>query len=193
MKIIKVGIAAHSEVKSDLHVENVIDFVKNFGECVKKRNLEKRVYLLVGGYWGLMKILADEALKVGLNVIIIPPCERDAEADFPEEAIVIRTGLSMRGRSIALARSSHVLVSLGGSSGTILEMIAAYTEGVPVYALVSTGLPSDKMGIFSPFIDDRKNARIDVFESPEKLADSLCIYLEELSQIYRTSGGGKLR
>lgn len=180
--MLKIGVAAHSQVKSESHEKHVRIFIEKLNDCLSKLNIKDKTYLLVGGYWGLMKTLVDEAIKNKIKVIILPPSEMDSEEYYPKDTIVIRTGLSMRGRSIALVRSSNILVSLGGAAGTILEIIAAYTENVPVYALINTDLPSDKITIYSPYIDDRKNAIINAYESVQELAFSLCSYVEKLTK-----------
>lgn len=180
--MLKIGIAAHSEVKNEEHANMAAEFIYHLSKCLDKLGLKEKTYLLLGGYWGIMKIIVDKALEQGLRVALLPPCEMDSENIFPPDVLVIRTGLSMRGRSIALARSSDVLVSLGGSAGTILEIIAAYTENVPVYVLGNTGLPSDKVKIFSPFIDERKNATITINTSPDELVSSICILLDMIAR-----------
>jgi uncharacterized protein (TIGR00725 family) len=180
--MLKMGIAAHSEIKDKKRVDMALEFVEQFSDCLNRLGLKENTYLLLGGYWGMMKVVIDKALEKGLRVAVLPPCERDSEEFFPPGVLVVRTGLSMRGRSIAIARSSDVLVSLGGSSGTILEIIAAYTEGVPVYILGNTGLPSDKVEVFSPFIDERRSSLITISASPIELVSSVCTYLETVAR-----------
>ncbi len=180
--MLKIGIAAHSEIKNEKHVNLALKFVEELSDCLNRLGLKENTYLLLGGYWGIMKVVIDKALEKELRVAVLPPCERDSEEIFPPGVLVIRTGLSMRGRSIAMARSSDVLVSLGGSSGTVLEIIAAYAEGIPVYILGNTGLPSDKLEVFSPFIDERRSSPITIRSSPIELVSLVCTYLETVAR-----------
>lgn len=132
-----------------------------------------RVQLALGGYWGLMKVVVDEALRSGLRVVLFPPLEREDEP-FPEEAIVVKTGVSFRLRSVVLVRSSDVVVALGGEAGTVQEVVTAYLEGKPVLVLGNTGLATDKLSVYAPYADSRLLARIEVMDDPVKLAEETC-------------------
>ncbi|MEM1962694.1 MAG: LOG family protein [Sulfolobales archaeon] len=165
-----VAVAAHSEAPSFEHRERISEFVKSLTTYCGNS-----VVLLVGGYWGFMKTLVDEALTAGLRVVVFPPVERE-DVWFPEDAIVLRTGLSFRLRSVAMVRSSDALAVLGGASGTIQEVVTAYTEGKPVFALLS-GLPSDRVAGLGPYLDDRKTSEIRVYSDANTLARDLCEYL----------------
>jgi len=124
-----------------------------------------------------MKVIVDEALRRGLKVVVLPPVERE-DMEFPEEALVLRTGLSYRLRSVAMVRSCDALVVLGGASGTIQELATAYTEGKPVLLLLS-GLPSDEVPALAPYLDNRRVAEIKVFDGVERLVPELCLTLAE--------------
>jgi len=131
----------------------------------------KSVALLLGGYWGVMRIVVDRALQRGLTVVVMPPLEREDTA-FPEGCIVIRTGTSYRVRSVFLARACDALVALGGASGTMQEIITAYCEGKPVLVLRS-GLDTDRLEALAPYIDRRALTRVEFFLTPEGLVDRL--------------------
>ncbi|MEM1873472.1 MAG: hypothetical protein QXS85_05340 [Acidilobaceae archaeon] len=145
------------------------------------------VALLLGGYWGLMKVVADEALSRGLTVVILPPLEREHES-FPEKAIVVRTGVSYRVRSVFLARSCDAMVALGGAAGVIQEAVTAYTESKTVF-LLKSGLDSDKLEALAPYLDYRRLAPILVYSDPESLARDLCAYLSSRDQSVVTEHG----
>ena len=130
--------------------------------------------LAVGGYWGLMRVVVDEAVRRGLVVLIFPPLERENE-DFPEETIVVKTGMGFRGRSVALVRTVDVLIAVGGEAGTIMEVVTAYLEGKPVFVLGGTGLSTDKLKIYEPYIDSRRFAELRFFEDVEELAGKVCM------------------
>ncbi|MCC6046812.1 MAG: hypothetical protein LM571_01285 [Desulfurococcaceae archaeon] len=167
-----VAVAAHSEAPDPANLERIRRFVDLLAD-----SCGDSLALLVGGYWGFMRVVVDEAIGKGLMVVILPPVERE-DVEFPERAIVLRTGLSYRLRSVAMVRSCDVLVVLGGASGTIQELVTAYTEGKPVLLLLS-GLPSDRVSALAPYLDDRRVAEIRVFDSVESLVSELCRTLAE--------------
>ena len=139
----------------------------------------KEVILLIGGYWGFMRVLVDRAISRGITTILFPPIEAE-HVLFPKDAIVLRTGLSYRLRSVIMVRSADVLVSLGGAAGTLQEIITAYTEGKPILVLGGTGLATDKIRYFSPYVDDRKLSKIEIYNDPEDLVKALCNLIKEL-------------
>jgi uncharacterized protein (TIGR00725 family) len=165
----KVGIAAYSGEPSSSLIEACRVFIARLASSCRDD-----IILIVGGYWGLMKCIVDEALLRGITVVILPPSDRDNHR-FPKKATVISTGLDSRGRSVALARSSDVLVSLGGAIGTLLEILLAYSYGKPVYILEGTGLDTDRYkGLIDPYADSRRLAKITYVREPEKLAEEVC-------------------
>ncbi|MCD6084299.1 MAG: hypothetical protein J7J20_02025 [Desulfurococcales archaeon] len=169
-----VGIAAYSGPPPDHLKAAAEEFLHNLALC---RSAEDTV-VVTGGYWGLMKYVVDQALSIGFKVTIIPPLEME-DIRFPLKALVIRTGTSFRVRSIFLVRTVEVLVALGGAAGTMQEVVTAYTEGVPVFVLGMTGLPTDKLYSLSPYLDDRKRSEVKYFNDPKSLAQAVCKYLEE--------------
>jgi len=163
-----IGIAAHSEEP------NVTLTLKS------RRFLEELwstcgsvVRLVIGGYWGLMKYVVDKALELGFTVIILPPLELE-HVEFPEKAIVIKTGVSFRSRSVFLTRTSDVLVVLGGGAGCIQELVTAYTEKKPVYILVDTGCSTDLVKSWPTYLDNRMLAPILKYSDPVELAREVC-------------------
>lgn len=165
-----VAVAAHSEPPDRNHEERIEKFVRSLAsQCGDS------VVLLVGGYWGFMKTLVDEALTAGIGVVVFPPVERE-DVSFPDGAIVLRTGLSFRLRSVAMVRSSDALVVLGGASGTMQELVTAYTEGRPVFLLLS-GLPTDRLAGLAPYLDGRMTAEVRVYSEVEALVTDLCVHL----------------
>ena len=131
--------------------------------------------IVVGGYRGGMRVVVDEAVRRGLRVVMVLP--RDYEADpAPPQAIAVRTGMDVRGRSVVLVRSSDVLVVLGGGSGTIVEAVTAYSIGVPVVYLVDTGYPSDALAAAYPRgeIDPRIGRLVHYVTSGREAAEKAC-------------------
>lgn len=163
-----VGIAAYSGTPPEALVEGAREFIDRLSEGIEVG----RTALVVGGYWGLMKYVVDEGLAVGFTVIIFPP-ESMEDIKFPDEAVVVKTGTSFRVRSVFLVRTSDVLVALGGASGSIQEIVTAYTEGKDVFVLGGSGMPTDKVSMLSPYIDNRKTSRITIINNPRELAEAV--------------------
>lgn len=164
-----VGVAAYSGTPPQHLRVAAEEFIHLLSACAKGRWV---IAVVVGGYWGLMRHVVDTALSEGLNVVILPPLEME-DVVFPEGAVVVRTGTSFRVRSVFLARTSEVLAVMGGASGTMQEVVTAYTEGVPVVALRS-GLSSDRLEALAPYLDDRKISPITYVDTPEELANQVC-------------------
>lgn len=167
-----IGVAAHS---GD-YGENLEKASRKFVALLAEK-CSDNVALVLGGYWGLMKVVVDEALSRGITVIILPPLEKE-HVNFPEKAIVIRSGSSYRARSVILVRSSDVVVALGGGAGVIQEVVTAYTESKTVF-LLKSGMDSDKLESLAPYLDYRKLSPILVYSDPEALVNDLCLYLSE--------------
>jgi len=162
-----IGVAAYSEEPDKQLVEKSYSFL---GEL---RSRCGDVRLVVGGYWGLMRYVVDRALDLGFTVVILPPVERE-HVVFPERAIVIRTGLTFRARSVSLARTSDVLVVLGGGAGSLQELVTAHAEGKPVYVLTNTGYPTDVVETWPEYLDDRMLAPLKKVRDPVELARLVC-------------------
>lgn len=75
---------------------------------------------------------------------------------MPAEVVRIDTGCDPRCRSVFIARSGDIMVSLGGETGTMTEIMMAYAMGKAVYALTGTGLSSDRLAqAFPEKLDSR--------------------------------------
>jgi len=167
-----LGVAAHSEEPCESLLLKARRFLEELWSTCGLR-----VKLVVGGYWGLMKHVVDYALNLGFAVIILPPLELEY-VSFPEKAIVVKTGVSFRARSVFLVRTSDLLVVLGGGAGCIQEIVTAYTEKKPVYVLVDTGYPTDIVKTWPEYLDNRALAPIVKSSDPVELAREVCKYKE---------------
>jgi len=125
------------------------------------RGAADRIVVLLGGYRGGMRLVADRCIKAGIRTVMVIPSIYE-DMGFPEESIVIRTGMGVRGRSVVLARSSDVMVALGGGAGTLMEIVTAYSLNRPVIIVRGSGLPTDKLASAYPdgVVDDRIEARM---------------------------------
>ena len=106
------------------------------------RGLAQRGHVVVcGGVGGVMAAVARGAADAGGVVVGLLPGTDRADAD-PHVTVAIPTGLGEL-RNALLVRSSDVVVSVGGSWGTLSEVALAVRTGVPVVALRGWSLPSD--------------------------------------------------
>ena len=86
---------------------------------------------------------------------------------YGESSIVIATGLERGGgREMALCMSCDAVISVGGGSGTLTEMVIAYQARIPVIAIKGTGGWSDKMA--GGYFDERKRALVLEAESAKE-------------------------
>ena len=139
--VIQIGIAAYSgEPNKDL-VEASNRFIEELAKYYRSRN----VVLVMGGYWGLMKHISDKACSEGFKVVFILP-EKPRELP-PDDScyIAINTGLDFRQRSEIIVLSSKALAVMGGSVGTIIEILMSAAAGKPLYILSGYDLPSDRV------------------------------------------------
>ncbi|MGB9730176.1 MAG: hypothetical protein ACP5GU_08185 [Thermoprotei archaeon] len=158
--MINVGVAAHSEGSNR-------ELARRFVE-----KLSNDVRIILGGYWGLMRDVADVAAERGIQVVFILPNNPRELPPRNKFFIPIDTGLDFKARSTILVRSSDILVTLGGEIGTMIELFMAYSYGKPVVILRNTGLSTDKLEkAFNSSFDNRLTAPIIYVNTPEELAE----------------------
>jgi len=106
------------------------------------RGLAQRGHVvLCGGHGGVMEAVARGAAQAGGIVVGLLP-GTDRSTANPHVTVAIPTGLGEM-RNALLVRSSDVVVSVGGSWGTLSEVALAVRTGVPVVALRGWSLPCD--------------------------------------------------
>ncbi len=176
----QIAIAAHSSLVDPKTEGMAREFLRELhAQC-------PTATLLLGGYWGFMKAIVDEALRLGFRIAVILPIERD-DVELPSGVTRINSGCEFRCRSVILVRSSDALIALGGGAGTIIEVLLAYAMGKPTYVLVGTKLSSDALPkAFPEYVDDRKVIRIKYFDDPIKLAREVC--RERITPVKTTFG-----
>ncbi|MGC8969253.1 MAG: LOG family protein [Conexivisphaera sp.] len=178
--MINLGVAAHSEPTPALR-ELALRFVSALPP--------DGVRLLLGGYWGAMRFVADAAIDRGIEVVFVLPLNPPAEPPRGRGLVRIDTGMDFKGRSVVLVRSSDILAALGGESGTMLEVLMAYSLGIPAVVLRS-GMPSDSLERVAPGgrADTRSGPGITFVDTPEDLAR---FSLEASVQWYRRTSAGR--
>ena len=98
------------------------------------RGLAERGHVVVcGGLGGVMSAVSRGAAGVGGTVVGLLPGTDRGEAN-PFVTVALPTGLGEL-RNALLVRSSDVVVSVGGSWGTLSEVALAVRTGVPVVAI----------------------------------------------------------
>ncbi len=169
MNIPRISIAASSDEPGEDLLEASRIFVKTLKNCLGS------FIIYLGGYWGLMKHIAEYACSIGIPCVFILP--ENPREDPPRKSCFypVYTGLSMRQRSETLVMSGDVLASLGGSVGTIVEIFMAYANSIPSYVLLGYGLDSDRIEAFSPYADYRRLTTIKTFRrDPVGMAREIC-------------------
>jgi len=150
-----IGIAASSEEPSTKLIKNARGFLDELSSHVDK------LRIVLGGYWGLMKYIADYADKHGFYTIFILPSYPREEVPRKKNFIPINTGLDYPTRSTILAKTSDLLVALGGRVGSITEIMLAYDYGKPIIIVHGTGYDTDRLyRAFTKTIDSRHLAPI---------------------------------
>jgi len=119
--------------------------------------------LITGGLGGVMKAASHGAHDAnGLTVGIIPQDDATMANEFCD--IVIPTGMGLT-RDFLNALTADGIIIVGGGSGTLSEVCAAYMYKKPMVAIRNIG------GSIEPyidgFIDHRENIKIIGVDTPE--------------------------
>jgi uncharacterized protein (TIGR00725 family) len=98
------------------------------------RELARRGHILVcGGMGGTMEAACRGAQALGgLTIGILPGEKRDGANAFVDIPIV--TGIG-HARNLAVVRSAHAVIAIGGNYGTLSEISFALQAGIPVVGL----------------------------------------------------------
>ncbi len=87
------------------------------------------------------------------------------------QAIRISTGQTRGGgREFSLILSSDAIISIGGASGTLMEIAMAYQANIPIIALQESGGWSSKLA--GKFLDNRKRLKIISVKSPKEAVNA---------------------
>ncbi len=118
---------------------------------------------------------ASRGAKDGGGLVIgIIPQDNMAEAnDFCDA--VIATGMGFA-RDFVTAYSADAIIVVGGGSGTLIELAAAYQKKTPIVALKGTGGVADRM--VDTYVDDRKIERVFGENTPEKAVSTALSLIE---------------
>jgi uncharacterized protein (TIGR00725 family) len=118
--------------------------------------------LITGGLGGVMKAASNGASDAGgLVVGIIPQDDPSFANEYCD--IVIPSGVGLA-RDFLNALSADGVIVVGGGSGTLSEMCAAYMHKKPIVALKNSGGVADKYA--DQYLDHRQNVKIIGVNSP---------------------------
>ena len=119
--------------------------------------------LFTGGLGGVMKAASHGAHDSnGLVVGIIPQDDASFANEFCD--VVIPSGMGMT-RDFLTALSADGVIVVGGGSGTLSEICAAYMNKKPIVAIRNTGGAADRF--IDGYVDHRKNVKIIGVDSPK--------------------------
>ena len=120
--------------------------------------------LMSGGLGGVMQAACHGAHDAGgLTVGIIPQNEPSYANEYCD--IVIPSGLGMT-RDFLTALSADGVIIIGGGSGTLSEVCAAYMHKKPIAAITETGGTAEKYT--DQYLDNRKYVKIVGVNSPKQ-------------------------
>ncbi len=133
--------------------------------------------LITGGLGGVMKAASHGAHDAnGLTIGIIPQDDATLANQFCD--IVIPTGMGLT-RDFLNALSADGIIIVGGGSGTLSEVCAAYMYKKPMVAIRNIGGSVEQY--IDGFLDHRKNIKIIGVDTPE---DAVQTILELISKSF---------
>ena len=120
--------------------------------------------LITGGLGGVMKAASHGAKDAnGLTIGIIPQDDSSLANEYCD--IVIPSGMGLS-RDFLNALSADGVIVVGGGSGTLSEICAAYMYKKPIVALKNSGGIASKYA--DEYLDHRKNIKIVGVETPQQ-------------------------
>ena len=120
--------------------------------------------LITGGLGGVMRAACHGAQDAGgITVGIIPQNDSSLANEFCD--IVIPSGLGLM-RDFLNVLSADGVIAVGGGSGTLSEICAAYMYKKPIATLKNSGGMATKYS--DQYIDHRENVKIVGFDSPQQ-------------------------
>ena len=130
--------------------------------------------LITGGLGGVMRAASHGAKDAnGLTVGIIPQDDATLANEFCD--IVIPSGIGLS-RDFLNALSADGVIAVGGGSGTLSEICAAYMHKKPIATIKNSGGIATKYS--DQYLDQRKNVKIVGFDSPK---DAVNYILEQIN------------
>ncbi|HET8719367.1 MAG TPA: TIGR00725 family protein [Candidatus Nitrosotenuis sp.] len=123
--------------------------------------------LITGGLGGVMKAACHGAHdEGGITVGIIPQNDPSYANEFCD--IVIPSGIGLA-RDFLTALAGDGVIVVGGGSGTLSEICAAYMHKKPIVALKNSGGVAARYS--DQYLDDRKHIKIKGVSSAKEAVD----------------------
>ena len=123
--------------------------------------------LITGGLGGVMKAASHGAKDAnGLTIGIIPQDDSSFANEYCD--IVIPSGMGLS-RDFLNALSADGVIVVGGGSGTLSEICAAYMYKKPIATIKNSGGMATKYA--DQYLDHRENVKIIGFDSPKDAVD----------------------
>ena len=123
--------------------------------------------LITGGLGGVMRAACHGAQESGGTTIGIIPQDNSSHAnEFCD--IVIPSGMGLT-RDFLNALSADGVIVVGGGSGTLSEICAAYMYKKPIVTLKNSGGIASKYA--DTYLDHRKNVKIIGVETPKEAVE----------------------
>jgi len=133
--------------------------------------------LITGGLGGVMEAASRGASEAGgLSVGILP--QDDASFANPYCDVVIPTGMGLT-RDFLNALSADGIIVVGGGSGTLSEVCAAYMHKKPMVAI--RGMGGSVAPYVDGYVDHRKNVRIAGADTPREAVSAILQMIESAS------------
>ena len=123
--------------------------------------------LITGGLGGVMNAASKGAKESGgLTVGIIPQNDMSEANEFCD--VVIPSGIGLM-RDFLNALSADGVIAIGGGSGTLSEICAAYMYSKPIVVLKNSGGTSTKFA--DQYLDHRENVKIIGVDTPKEAVE----------------------
>lgn len=120
--------------------------------------------LISGGLGGVMRASCHGAHDAGgLTIGIIPQGEHSFANEFCD--VVVPSGMGLT-RDFLNALSADGIIIIGGGSGTLSEVCAAYMHKRPMVAIRKTGGTADLYA--DKYVDHRENVKIIGVDTPKE-------------------------
>lgn len=120
--------------------------------------------LVCGGLGGVMEAACKGASDAGGLSVGIIPSDQSTDANKYCD-LVVTTGLGFA-RNFPVVYSGDAIIIVGGGSGTLMEVAAAYQKGRAMVALRGTGGVADAWS--GKYLDERKKVRIIGANTPKE-------------------------
>jgi uncharacterized protein (TIGR00725 family) len=125
--------------------------------------------LVTGGLGGVMLAACHGAHDAnGLTIGIIPQGDASEANEYCD--VVIPTGMGLM-RDFLNAQSADGIIIIGGGSGTLSEICAAYMNKKPMVSIRNMGGVTQQF--IDNYVDHRKNVKIIGVDTPKQAVDKI--------------------